>query len=109
MNTKNCERCDSKIVEQAYRRENEMVFFRSTDDETFETEDMCLCSTCLDEIWEFAFESDIDRSDKADPIPLAKMEKNVESHIERLEGVIDELNEVETGEKETPCRPLFPK
>jgi hypothetical protein len=87
----------------------EEVFHRFIDEEEWEQEGITLCSTCLDEIWEFVFETEIDRSDKADPIPLQKVEDNVERHIDDLENIIEMLNDVDTAEKESNCRPLFPK
>jgi len=96
-NVERCDRCDSKIVTQPSRPIERQGFYRETAD-SYETADAKLCSMCLDDLWEFVFENDIDRSDKADPIPLERLSSNVERHIDDLEGVLDQLNEVDTDE-----------
>jgi hypothetical protein len=46
---------------------------------------------CLDELWEFVFEEEIDRSDKADPIPLNRLGDNVQRYIDDLESVLEQV------------------
>jgi hypothetical protein len=65
-------------------------FTRITDD-GYESKDARLCSMCLDDLWEFVFDSTVDRSDKADPYPVGRLSESVERHIEDLQEVLDEL------------------
>jgi hypothetical protein len=92
-NIENCGRCGSKIVEQSWENEYIRQFHRKTDSKTTESRSIRLCSECVDEIWEFVFEEDIDRSDKADSISLQRLSRDVQRHIDDLEGVLEELEE----------------
>lgn len=81
-----CDRCDSKIVDHPHRRVERWGFARYVgDDGKEETEEAALCSMCLDDLWEFIFETDVDRSDKADPVPLQRVANSVDRHISELE------------------------
>jgi len=90
---KTCDRCNSKITGQSHSRERPMQFHRYPSGNGYETDEARLCSICLDELWEFVFEEEVNRSDKADPIPLENMATSVERHIEGLEGVLEQLQE----------------
>jgi hypothetical protein len=55
---------------------------------------------CLDDIWEFVFETGVDRSDKADPLPIDRLGENVERHIDDLESVLESLEATKPGGSE---------
>lgn len=93
MKTKDCERCGSKIVEERFRQSIDLVLSRHTDDGEWENADAQICSMCWDDLWEWVFDAEIDRSDKADPLPLDRMADNVERHIEDLRDILEELEE----------------
>jgi hypothetical protein len=86
-----CERCGAKILQQRHSRAREHNFVRYTGSKNHESRSIRLCSTCLDDIWEFVFNEEVDRSGKADPVPLERLSENVERHISDLEGVRDEI------------------
>ena len=87
-----CDRCSAKIVEEAHTWHSHTDFVRHTGElGEYESDHMRLCSMCLDDLWDFAFETEVDRSDKADPIPLKQMAVGVERHIDELEDVLGEL------------------
>lgn len=88
-----CDRCESKIVKPAYIPSDKQSVMRFKSSGGVETEYVELCSMCLDDIWEFIFETDIDRSDKADPIPLEKINNQVIQHIDELEGILDSVEQ----------------
>jgi len=74
-----CGRCGSKIVESPHNPERPFDFARYPDSGERENKQIILCSMCLDDIWEFVFETEIDRSDKADPLPIDRLGENVET------------------------------
>lgn len=86
-----CGRCDSKIVEASHGRPEKMQFYREHKDGTYESQEIRLCSICINELWEFVFETELDRSDKADPVGIAKMGNSVNRHIEELQNILNEL------------------
>jgi len=86
-----CGRCGSKIVESPHSPKEPCNFTHYPDSESVETEQIILCSMCLDDIWEFVFETEVDRSDKADPLPVDRLGENVERHIDDLESVLESL------------------
>ena len=90
-NVEDCGRCGSKIIESLMRGSRKDVFSRRKPDGERENRDIRLCSTCKEELWKFIFEESIDRSDKADPIPLQKIGEGVEQYITDLESVLDEI------------------
>lgn len=92
---KTCDRCEAKIVRQSHSAPERLGFFRyinpGAELPEYESDDVLLCSMCLDDVWEFVFDADVDRSEKADPIPLGRVSENVERHIEDLETIITAL------------------
>lgn len=97
MDTKRCDRCESVIARDKHGlRHWRFDIIRSVGTREFESETVLLCSMCWDDLWEWAFETDVDRSDKADPLPIEEMAESVRRHIEELEGVLDALAEAKT-------------
>ena len=90
-----CDRCDSKIVEHPHTPVEKWPFMRYVGSGESESEDARLCSMCLDDLWGFVFDADIDRSDKADPVPLQRVTESVDRHISDLEGLKAEIEEHE--------------
>jgi len=87
-----CDRCEAKIVRQSHSPPERMGFFRHTDSgRGYESNDVLLCSMCLDDLWEFVFDTEVDRSEKADPIPLSRVSEDVEGHIDDLKAIITEI------------------
>lgn len=86
-----CERCEAKIVESSYNPDRPIEFMRETGGGECEVDDIRLCSMCLDDVWEFVFEAEIDRSEKADPIPLERLSENVERYVGDLEDVLGQI------------------
>lgn len=93
MNVADCDRCGSKIIEEGYAHPKTVEISRHVGEGMWDHEDVRLCSMCLDDLWEWAFEDLIDRSDKADPLPLDQMAENVDRHISDLVGVLDQIEE----------------
>jgi hypothetical protein len=89
-----CERCGSKIVEHEHRRTRKSQFTRELGGGEHVVDEIRLCSMCLDDVFEFVFESEVDRSEKADPIPLARLGENVERYIDDLENVLEVIEGV---------------
>lgn len=93
-----CERCGSNIVENGYytsRSERPERFRRELGRGEYATDEIRLCSMCLDDVWEFVFEAEIDRSDKSDPIPMERLSENVTQHIRNLERILDEIESLD--------------
>lgn len=88
-----CERCDSKIMQDRLRYEDEQLhIFRYVGAREYETARVMLCSMCWDELWEWALGDDSpDRSDRADPVPLDKLAEGVDRQITDLKGVLEEI------------------
>lgn len=94
-NTEDCGRCDSTIVQDhARQRPREQQFYRRKDDNSTEAEAIKLCSECLDDVWVFVFDEEVDRSDKVDPMSLGRVSENVERHMDELQGLLEELESV---------------
>jgi hypothetical protein len=93
-----CERCGSKIIESSHRRPEKQQFYRELGGGEYVVDEIRLCSMCLDDVFEFVFESDVDRSGKADPIPLERLGENVERHIDDLERVLAQIEGVNEDE-----------
>ena len=91
MRVEQCGRCGSKIVEQHGSMPERFGVYRATGGNTWESNDITLCTMCLDDVWEFVFEEEIDRSDKADPMSIGRVSKSVERHKEELETLLSEL------------------
>jgi len=91
---KDCTRCGSKIVEQRHNARRATEFIRYVENyKSVESKTAKLCSECHDDLWGFVFDSDVDRSDKADPIPLEKMGESVERYIDDLQDVLVSLED----------------
>lgn len=88
-----CGRCGSKIVDSDHRWPEKQQFVRELGDGEYETDSVRLCSMCLDDVWETVFEVDVDRSDKADPVPLNRAGKNIDRYISDLEDLREELQQ----------------
>jgi len=97
--TEECGRCDSSIVQDHARqlpRANE--FYRRDAEGNYESDSIRLCSECLDDIWEFVFEDEIDRSDKVDPMSVDRVSEDVETYVDGLEELLSELESVNDEE-----------
>jgi len=88
-----CDRCGSQIVEEPHSAPQMQEFYRKLGSGEVEAKGARLCSMCLDDLWEFVFDSDVDRSDKADPIPLERLGRSVTRHIDDLEGILESLED----------------
>jgi hypothetical protein len=94
-----CERCGSKIIENSHRRPEKQRFHRELTGGEYVTDEIRLCSMCLDDVFEFVFDSEVDRSDKADPIPLERLGNNVNRYIDDLENVLESIEGVNNDEE----------
>jgi len=93
---KDCTRCGSKIVEQRHNARRATEFIRHVENyKSVESKTAKLCSECHDDLWDFVFDSDVDRSDKADPMPLEKMGESVQRQVDDLRGVLESLEEAQ--------------
>lgn len=89
---KDCTRCGSKIVEQRHNARRATEFIRYVENyKSVESKTAKLCSECHDDLWDFVFDSNVDRSDKADPMPLEKMSESVQRQVDDLQGVLESL------------------
>jgi len=93
MQVRECDRCESKIAEPNYARNEPLRITRNLGTDEYEHRDAIFCSMCWDDLWEWAFGETPDRSDVADPLPLEKAAESVERHIDDLENVIGSLRD----------------
>lgn len=98
INVEPCERCDSSIAYHTLSGERRLEIWRHNG-QSEEYADVRLCSTCLDELWDWVFDEGPDRSDAAGPVPLSRMAESVQDHINDLEAVLDAIEGAE-GEVE---------
>lgn len=98
MNVEGCTRCGATIARNPHGGGpyDRFDIVRHVGEGGWDSATVELCTMCLDDMWEWAFESDVDRSDKADPMPLERMAESVRRHIEQLESVLDEIAEAKT-------------
>jgi len=92
-----CDRCDSKIVDDRPRRGYTLPPLPDTDDDppfqTYREEDAVLCSTCIYELYEWVKGEDVDRAGTADPESIKRLKHTVTRQIESLEDVLDEIDD----------------
>ena len=99
MITENCTRCNANIVTDEWHMPEPMHIFRYEDTKKINSDRVFLCSTCLDEIWDWVFENDIDRSDKVDPRSVEKVKNNIERFMEDMQDLTSDLESIPTTDK----------
>lgn len=87
-----CGRCEAKITESDHRAPDKQQFYRELGGGKHEADSIRLCSMCLDDVWEFVFDVEVDRSDRADPVPLNRVTDSVQRHIDSLEELREDLD-----------------